>query len=525
MSQLRASFPLITAIGLMTAAAMHGQVVVAPSLAWRSTLFAQNTAALPGSDPTPSPGELPTDSAAQRAASDDTLLPAAGPLEPESMQGKLPEETAARFAASDEAPAGSPDAGTSSAVTAEEVAAYGAEFVEPPLPTNDGPQVLPAAEQHPQEYAATPRRFRYRLSLDLRGVYDDNVTLAPRGNRREDFYTAIMPEITAGIGDVDTRQENFVALHYAPSAFIFFDNSDFTTVEQIGRLEAQWRIRRIALALSQSLQSVQSSNLNVANAEGGFSNQINLDIGGRRRINTYTTRVSAAAELSGKTSLRLGVDYSITDPEGLIGSQILAGTVGLDYRFRSKLTMGLALSAGKQFVEDPNPDTTFEQINLRANYEVTGKISATGSAGVEFRHAEHDGRNNASPIFRLGVAYAPFDGTQFDLSATRRTMNSASAFGQDFTSTQVVVSARQRLLRRFFLSFAAGFQNQTYFSTATGVRSDREDNYYFIAPGIDVRITEFWFVGAFYTRRTNDSSLPFYTFDDNQYGIRTSLRF
>lgn len=507
MLPLRALLALAATLGLLAGRVARAQDAIVQRAVPAGILLAQNSSALPGSEPAPSPGDLPTESSTESAVADETLLPAA-PIEPEPLPAD-PATGSDRLLAS--APAETP--------------LPVSDFEEPALPANDGPQVETATAQHPQEFAATPRRFRYQLSLDLRGVYDDNVTLAPRANRRDDFYFAIMPEITAGIGDVDTRQENYVVVHYAPSAFIYLKNSDFTTVEQIGRLEGQWRIRRIALTLSQSFQSVQSSNLNIANTEGGFSNQINLDIGGRRRVNTYTTRLSTAAELTGKTSLRLGAEYSLTDPEGLIGSQLVAGTVGLDYRFRQKLTMGLSLSAGKQFVDDPNPDTTFEQVNLRTTYELSGKLSATGSVGVEFRHTEADGTNSASPIFNLGVAYAPFDGTQIDLSGTRRTLNAASAFGQDFTSTQVTVSARQRLLGRFFLSLAVGYQNQTYFSTATGVRTDRDDNYYFIAPGIDVRITEFWFAGAFYTRRTNDSSLRTNTFDDNQYGIRTSLRF
>lgn len=420
-----------------------------------------------------------------------------GSVEPETLPGNNPLNTSVGFATSD----------------------------EPPLPEAEGPQVMTPTEQHPEEVSAIPRRFRYELSVDVRGVYDDNVTLSRGADRRDDFYAAFMPQITLGLGDVDQRQENYVSLNYAPSAYVYIDNSSFSTIEQIGRLEGQWRLRRVALTLSQDLQSVQSSNLNVANSGGGFSNQTNLDVGGRRRVNNYATRFGAAAELSGKTSLRLGADYSVSDPEGLIGSETLAGTIGLDYRYGPKLLIGAAVSGGKQFVDAPSPDTTFEQANVRASYEVTGKISASGSAGVEFRQSENGTQDNVSPIFQLGLAYAPFDGTQLDFSATRRTQNSASAFGQDFTSTQLVVSARQRLLGRLFLSVSAGIQNQSYFSTATGVGSDRDDNYYFIAPGIDVRITNFWFAGAFYTHRENDSSLQFYSFDDNQYGIRTTLRF
>ena len=396
---------------------------------------------------------------------------------------------------------------------------------ELPLPLADGPQVSTPTEDQPEEVAATPRRFRYAITVDVRGVYDDNVNLSSGADRKSDFYAAVIPQLTLGIGDVLERQENFISVNYSPSGYYYFENSDFSTLEHIGRLEGQWRIRRVVLTLSQDWQSVQSSNLNVANPGGGFSNQTNLDIGGRRRVTTYATHFSAAAPLTGKTTLRAGADYTISDPEGLIGSDTLTGTLGADYQYGPKLSLGAGFSAGKQSVEDPNPDTTFQQANLRATYQLTGKIAATGSAGVEFRQSEDANQTQISPVFAVALAYAPFDGTQLDISANRRTQNSASAFGQDFTSTQLVVSARQRFLQRIYFNLSVGIQNQTYFSTATGMNSDRNDNYYFLAPGIDVRITEFWFAGVFYTYRENDSSLAFNTFDDNQYGIRTTLRF
>jgi hypothetical protein len=400
------------------------------------------------------------------------------------------------------------------------------DFAAPePLPAADEPEIATPPEEDPEEVASTPRRFRYAITVEVRGVYDDNVTLSRGAERRDDFYTAFMPQLTAGIGDVDTRQENYIALNYTPTALFYVDNSDFNTIEQVGRLEAQWRIRRVALRLTQDFASVQSSNLNVADPDGGFANQANLDIGGRRRVTRYATRLDASAELTGKTSLRLGASYSVDDPEGLIGSDTLTATAAVDYRYGPKLSLGLGVSGGKQYVEEPSPDTTFQQVNLRGTYELTGKMRATGSAGVEFRESEDGMQQNISPVFAFGLAYAPFDGTQVDISATRRTLNSASAIGQDFTSTQLTVTARQRFLQRIFVNLSAGIQEQTYFSTFTGVSTDRDDNYYFIAGGIDVRFTEFWFAGVFFTHRENQSSLDVYSFDSNQYGIRTTLTF
>ena len=408
--------------------------------------------------------------------------------------------------------------------TADPVA-YTAAIEEPPLPEAEGPEVTTPTEYAPEEVAATPRSFRYAISVDVRGVYDDNVTLSSGANRKGDFYTAVMPQISFGLGDFEDRAENFVFLSYAPSGFFYFDNSDFSTIEQIGSLSGQWRLRRLTLTLSQEYQSVQSSNLNVANTGGGFSNQTNLDVGGRRRVTSYATRFGLSAPLTGKTSLRADASYSVSDPEGLIGSSNLSGGLGLDHTYGPKLSLGFGVTAGKQFVEEPSPDTTFQQMNVRATYELTGKMRASGSGGLEFRQSDDGTQNNFSPIFQLALAYAPFDGTQMDISATGRTQNSASAFGQDFTSMQIVFTARQRFLQRIFFSISLGVQNQSYFSTATGVSSERDDNYYFLAPGIDVRITEFWYAGLFYTHRENDSSLPIFSFDDNQYGIRTTLTF
>ena len=58
-------------------------------------------------------------------------------------------------------------------------------------------------------------------------------------------------------------------------------------------------------------------------------------------------------------------------------------------------------------------DQTFEQINLRLNYEVTAKLSLYASGGVEFR--QFDGNRNTydSPVFEVGVTYHPFQRYQY----------------------------------------------------------------------------------------------------------------
>ncbi len=81
------------------------------------------------------------------------------------------------------------------------------------------------------------------------------------------------------------------------------------------------------------------------------------------------------------------------------------------------------------------------------------------------------------------------------------------------------------MLRRIYLGLAGGYENSDYFSTIQFVDGSRHDDYFFIQPAIDVTITPFWTVGAYYLHRENDSSSGQFSFHDNQYGLRTSLTF
>jgi len=80
-------------------------------------------------------------------------------------------------------------------------------------------------------------------------------------------------------------------------------------------------------------------------------------------------------------------------------------------------------------------------------------------------------------------------------------------------------------MQRFFLGLAAGYTNSDYFSAANGVTATRNDNFYYIDPSIDFNITRYWSFGAYYVHRQDSSSFAFFSFKDNQVGIRTKLTF
>ena len=82
--------------------------------------------------------------------------------------------------------------------------------------------------------------------------------------------------------------------------------------------------------------------------------------------------------------------------------------------------VGVGGTFGLDFVEDPSVDQTFEQANVRINYQATGKLGLSASAGVEFRQFDNHRGDRVTPVFELGAIYRPFDGTTVTLTAGRR---------------------------------------------------------------------------------------------------------
>ncbi len=370
--------------------------------------------------------------------------------------------------------------------------------------------------------SAEPRRFHYSLRLTVRGVYDDNIFIS-HTNRVSDYYFAIEPMVTIGFGDIEGRGGNYIRLDYLPSIILFVDHSDEDAVQHLIHLEGQYRFSRLTLNLSQDVAILDGASLNSTLDTTGLL--ANVDVSARTRLNLYNTRLRANYELSGKVFLTGEFDASIFDYPDFISSEIISGGLYINYNWTPKVVVGIGGTFGYDLVDDPNPDQTFEQANLRIRYQATGKLSLAASAGVEFRQFDGNRGERTTPVFEAGALYHPFDGTTVTLTAGRRMLNSGFFPEQDFATTYVVARIQQRLLQRIYLGLAAGYENADYFATATGVNATRNDDYYFIEPSVDVLITKFLSAGVYYLHRQDSSSLDFFSFYDNQVGVRATFRF
>lgn len=396
--------------------------------------------------------------------------------------------------------------------------------VELSLPVQDSSPPISNNPAAASELSPSPRRFHYSLSFDFRVAYDDNVTLSPI-NPIEDLYGRIEAVIDLGFGDFEGRQENFLTFNYTPSYYFYRNNSSFNAFEHLAHLGGLYRFSRLTLSAIQDVQSVESSHLETTGTTSTIINGANIDSGGRRRLTTYFSRLNAAYDLSGKTSITAGLDYTLTDYGNLINSDGLTSTLGVDYKISPKMALGLVGSVGKNWVDAPSPNQSLEQVNLRTTYHATGKITATASGGVEFRQFEGGSDDRVSPVFQLGVDYQPFEGTSITLNASGDVRNSAVLANQDYLSTQFTATIRQRLFQRVTVTVAGGFQRLDYFSTVDASDTPREDNYYFIQPGIDVSITRYWSAGGYYLHRTNNSTVNLFEFDENQFGVHSRITF
>ena len=290
-------------------------------------------------------------------------------------------------------------------------------------------------------------------------------------------------------------------------------------------LQGQYRFGHLSLHLSQGVALLDGANPGSLAYGSNPAPAVNLDTVDTA-VNTYTTNATFSYDLTGKTFLSGGVNYTLNAYETLIDSETISGNLFINYTYSPKLVVGLGGTAGYNWVGSPSPDQSYEQGNLRVTYEISGKVSLNASVGVEVRQFEGDsGGNHVSPVYALGGAYQPFDGTSVTLSGSRGIQNSAVLAGQDYDSTNISLGVRQRFFRRIYVGLAVGYEGSDYFSTAQSVDASRKDNYFFVQPAVDVTVTRFGTIGVYYLHRQDDSTSASSSFYDNQVGLRASVTY
>ncbi len=183
--------------------------------------------------------------------------------------------------------------------------------------------------------------------------------------------------------------------------------------------------------------------------------------------------------------------------------------------------MGLGAAIGDLEVEDEGSET-YQQVLLRAQYRATEKMSVVCAGGVEFRQGRDDD-DEVTPVFSLGLRYAPAEGTVVTLEASRRIENSALEAGRDYLLTGVTAGVRHFLWRGIYLTLDAGYHHADYTEPVAG--GAREDSYFFVRPGVLYNFASWASAQIVYLHRENDSTRDSFSFANNQVEIQVSFTF
>ena len=359
----------------------------------------------------------------------------------------------------------------------------------------------PAERKASQEQRKWGLQFRSRLSI----AYDDNIFIT-NTNRVGDAILTITGGVSLVVGDWRSRSDNFLVADYEASGIFYFENPDQDSFNQVASLAGQYRIQRLTVQLRSQYMDLTGPVRDVG------------DLTARTLINDS---LRLAYDLSEKTALTAEGFVNLALYQNFFNSYEYGAKAGAEYQILQKIRVGPEAVIGFLNVTE-SPFQVYEQIRARATYNATGKITFEGSAGLEFRQFSSESQTYF--VFSLAANYQPFDGTTIALHGYRNIYGSAALEGQDFIATGVELSFTQRFFQRFYLSVAAGYENDDYIAVAENSQAGRMDNFVFIRPALAFAFTKRGSFSLFYEFRKNFSDESEFAFYDNRVGAAIAFQ-
>jgi hypothetical protein len=363
------------------------------------------------------------------------------------------------------------------------------------------------------------QRFGYLLHGEIKAVYESNVFIRSH-HEQEDFSFTISPGLAVGWGDFkDEFQDaerfqhrfkkfvgkSYVFVDYAPSYTWWIDRSDLDSFDHHARLEAKWVVQRWSLG---------------ANASYVTETVPLEDVAARVERRRALAAVTSSYELSGKAGFEINGYYEGNDYEGdFVDNQEWRNEDWFNYRVSPKVKLGVGATFAGIDREDRG-EQTYEQGRLRIIYEPNESLTLGLIGGAEWRQTDGGG-DQVEGIFQIDAAWAPFDGTYFYLQGFRRSVTTASDDEEYYIATGVYALLRQRVLHRYYVSLAAGYQNADYQLSESG----RSDDLFFIRPGVGLDLAAWLNCEVSGEYRRNDSTIERRSFEAAKATVRFSVLF
>jgi hypothetical protein len=384
------------------------------------------------------------------------------------------------------------------------------QMTPPPLgsgaQTGSASQELPAATRE-----AGDKKWLLLFNFSTGVTYDDNIFITNQNKQADEIFT-VAGGFTLGLGDYRNLQENYLLAQYLLTGFFFVHNSQEDAPNQDFALKTQFRFSKLTLQTQTRYEYLTGVNRQV----GNFVNQ-----------NLIDNLVRLSYDYSDKTQFFASFEQITDLYQDFLSSYEYIGRLGGEYQITPKIRLGGEAVFG-ELDQEASPSSTYAQLRLLADYDLTGKLSLHLSAGGEIRHYDSPGGGltKGTPVFSLGLSYHPFPDTSIGLTGYRNVNASPSAADEDFVATGVAVQLSQLVFQRVTVGIAAGYENDQYLATEVGASEiGRVDNYFFIQPSLTYRFRSWLSASLSYEFRRNASNESGFTFSDNRTTFSIGVNF
>jgi hypothetical protein len=197
-------------------------------------------------------------------------------------------------------------------------------------------------------------------------------------------------------------------------------------------------------------------------ASYAFNEGVNRFYRGVVAESTYGVGLSAAYEMSPKTSLEASFGSSWRQPEGRLGeTESQNGNLSAMWRYSSLLRIGPGLSYSRATGEFQLPRTSWGP-TLSADYKLSKKVSVNGRVGFDF--VDYDGGSSDHAFSTaINASYALSPLTRMSLGLSRGVQADGSVAGAFRESTALRFSVDQKI-GRVRAGLGLGYEYSSYSS-------------------------------------------------------------
>jgi hypothetical protein len=350
------------------------------------------------------------------------------------------------------------------------------------------------------------------FDLFVSETYDDNVFVQPM--KSWDWITHIAPSLSYVMGDADAPNANYLSAFYQPTFLLYAHNTGENTVEQNVNVAYAYSFTKLRLGLQQQYQKLADAT---------------VDANDIVKRSIYTTTATADYDYNDRLSFHLIGTQTITNYDDQFRPDTNEWTINTYflYEITPKLKLGFGPMVG--FLDEQYaPNQTYEQLLAHLQYQATGKITISLSLGGEDRQYQGNGPGDElTPVFDLRGDYQMSDATSFYIDGHAETYASATQTDQNYEDEAIQGGVRQRFLQKFFLAVSGGYDHSDYraLTTSTVNLAKRIDDYYFGKAQVSWIPNNWMTVSASYQYSTDDSSVSFANFNDNQYTLACELKY